>query len=68
MVLDPVDYRFCGYAEAVAGGVEAQQGLLIATGQTDWTAAQADYRQLLFAPGPEGGNMARASMRSRWTR
>jgi len=54
MVLDPVDYRFCGYAEAVAGGVEAQQGLLIATGQTDWTAAQADYRQLLFGTGAGG--------------
>ena len=28
IVDDPKDYRFCGYAEAVAGVVEAQQGLI----------------------------------------
>jgi putative transposase len=54
MVIDPADYRFCGYAEAVGGGIEAQTGLLIATAQTDWTEAQADYRQLLFGTGAGG--------------
>jgi len=28
LVEDPKDYRFCGYAEAVAGVVEAKQGLI----------------------------------------
>jgi hypothetical protein len=28
VVEDPKDYRFCGYAEAVAGVVEAKKGLI----------------------------------------
>lgn len=28
IVKDPKDYRFCGYAEAVGGGVEAKRGLV----------------------------------------
>jgi len=45
---DPKDYRFCGYAEAVAGSRTAQRGLSTVLGIADWAAAQATYRQLLF--------------------
>ncbi len=48
---DPKDYRFCGYAEAVAGGAKAQAGLRAVIGGTDWTDCQASYRQTLFGTG-----------------
>ena len=49
---DPKDYRFCGYAEAVAGNVAAQAGLLSILGGT-WPEAQATYRQWLFGTATE---------------
>ena len=48
---DPKEYRFCGYAEAVAGSKLAQKGLLSVIGGSDWIAAQAAYRQILFTTG-----------------
>ena len=45
---DPKDYRFCGYAEAVAGRRSAQAGLEFATNEHRWPPAQAAYRLLLF--------------------
>lgn len=61
MVSDPKDYRWCGYAEAVAGGKRARRGLgrileegLWMTGeefQADWRRTGARYRLLLFGKG-----------------
>jgi len=51
LVVDPKDYRFCGYAEAVAGRTPARRGLAEIIGVTDWPEAQAGYRQLLFDTG-----------------
>ncbi len=45
---DPKDYRFCGYAEAVAGSRKSQTGLLMAVGAATWPDCQSSYRQLLF--------------------
>ena len=45
---DPKDYRFCGYAEAVAGSVPLRRSLALVIGATDWEAAQAAYRLALF--------------------
>ena len=61
---DPKDYRFCGYAEAVAGSAAARHGLasLAGTGNRSWPETQADYRQLLFGTGAgpreHGGGIA----------
>ena len=55
LVVDPVDYRFCGYAEAVAGHLPAQQGLMAAMGIASWPEAQAGYRQVLFGLGSSPG-------------
>lgn len=49
--IDPKDYRFCGYAEAVAGSVSAQRGLHMIFGGRDWDAVQAGYRERLFGVG-----------------
>jgi REP element-mobilizing transposase RayT len=50
---DPKDYRFCGYAEAVAGSAIAQRGLAAAFGTTtqSWPEVHARYRLLLFGTG-----------------
>ncbi len=51
LVPDPKDYRFCGYADAVAGNTVAQEGLRQAIGGRDWPETQTLYRQMLFGIG-----------------
>jgi len=61
LVNDPKDYRFCGYAEAVAGNKNAQAGIAatidITTGNTTaktratWQTARENYRVTLFGAG-----------------
>lgn len=51
LVIDPKDYRFCGYAEAVAGNEVAQAGLRFVIPDETWADVQAQYRQLLFGTG-----------------
>jgi REP element-mobilizing transposase RayT len=48
LVRDPKDYRFCGYAEAVAGREDAQRAIRTVTGGNDWGDSQCQYRALLF--------------------
>ena len=48
---DPKDYRFCGYAEAVAGERTARKGLCRVMGAADWRKAVREYRQVLFGLG-----------------
>lgn len=58
---DPKEYRWCGYAEAVAGGTEVRRGLLRVLESNDWRQAGREYRLILFgqayhtdAGGPAG--------------
>jgi putative transposase len=51
LVTDPKDYRFCGYAEAVAGAAAARTGICSVTGGRAWDEAQAHYREVLFGTG-----------------
>lgn len=69
MVEDPKDYRWCGYAEALAGGERARQGLrlLLFEGEADWQGPElaarsaarpwreiaAEYRKILHSDGEE---------------
>jgi REP element-mobilizing transposase RayT len=59
LVKDPKDYRFCGYAEAVAGGTPALDGLQTIwsgyAGPVDSAEALREHRMLLFGQGAEGG-------------
>jgi putative transposase len=48
LVDDPKDYRFCGYAEAVAGNCAAQRGISCGVGESTWEPASRYYRHLLF--------------------
>jgi putative transposase len=62
IVEDPRDYRFCGYAEAVAGGAAARAGLgevLHLAGQdANWRKVAAKYRMYLFSSGAATGTKA----------
>jgi putative transposase len=54
LVKDPKDYRFCGYAEAVAGNKKARAGLsrLIEGGRSrGWQWTHDSYRATLFGTG-----------------
>ncbi len=57
IVEDPREYRFCGYAEAVAGGEAARGGIeMIFQGLGDglsWRKISAQYRMRLFCAGEE---------------
>lgn len=51
IVRDPKEYRFCGYAEAVAGNTAARLGFQQVIEGRDWTEVQAAYRERLFGVG-----------------
>jgi REP element-mobilizing transposase RayT len=54
LVQDPKDYRFCNYAEAVAGRTEALRGLKFVTAglyEVSAKEALANYRMMLFGKG-----------------
>ncbi len=57
MVDDPKDYRWCGYAEAVAGDRVARRGLVVAmrrdraNANADWRQVNASYRKVIFGVG-----------------
>jgi putative transposase len=50
---DPKDYRFCAYAEAVAGSVVARRNLASIIGVANWEAAQSTYRLMIFGSATE---------------
>ncbi len=60
LAFDPKDYRFCGYAEAVAGREAAQEGIRSMIGGKDWREAQAHYREVIFGTGAGERESARA--------
>ncbi|MDR1011106.1 MAG: transposase [Opitutaceae bacterium] len=54
IVDDPKDYRFCGYAEAVAGKRAAQSGITAVVGDENnqtWRGVHDAYRMRLFGAG-----------------
>jgi REP element-mobilizing transposase RayT len=54
---DPKDYRFCGYAAALAGNKLARAGLMSFQKATEWKEGAAEYRKRLFVgAGVSGGS------------
>ena len=51
LVNDPKDYRYCGYAEAVAGDVHARSGIRKALHMKPDVSPLAEYRKILFLMG-----------------
>ena len=69
IVSDPKDYRFCGYAEGVAGQKSAREGLVqLVEGARarGWNWTQSAYRETLFgkgaAPKTHGASIDAAAM------
>lgn len=62
MVSDPKDYRWCGYAEAVAGDRVARRGLVHAMQReksgAGWRHVGAAYRKVIFGIGEKTGSRA----------
>jgi putative transposase len=54
MVKDPMDYPWCGYAEALAVGGKASEGLMRVMREEDPQKALEGYRMLLFGLGEQG--------------
>ncbi|MBX3733532.1 MAG: transposase [Verrucomicrobiae bacterium] len=48
IVQDPKDYRFCGYAAALAGNRRLRSGLMSCLSPAAWGEAAAEYRRSLF--------------------
>jgi len=59
LVRDPKEYRFCGYAEAIAGQSAARLGLMSFSDRPSWPETQAAYRQALFGAGAGARERAR---------
>ncbi len=56
IVGDPKDYRWCGYAAAVAGNKASRQGLATCVGKGKsavWRSVGAAYRKILYGAGEE---------------
>ena len=48
---DPLDYRYCGYAEAMGASRPARQGLSHIIGSKKWPHTAKTYRMILFGKG-----------------
>ena len=56
LVDDPKDYRWCGYAAAVAGHKASRSGLATCSGKAKsagWRSVGAAYRKVIYAAGEE---------------
>ena len=65
LVEDPKDYRYSGYAEAVAGDTMARKGLGVVMAEVvtsrEWRSVSRVYRQTLFGKGAAAGGGKRIS-------
>ena len=59
---DPKDYRWCGYAEAVAGQERAREGLASFHENADWATVGPAYRQVLMVTAGRAGSAGRVAL------
>jgi putative transposase len=63
LVKDPKDYRFCGYAEALARGGLAREGLAsLWPPDWSWKRGVAEYRKLLFGEAGRAGHSSKKTL------
>ena len=55
IIQDPKDYRFCGYAEAVAGGQRSRAGIMDLFQNNVWRSVLVSYRKYLLIRGGNPG-------------
>jgi REP element-mobilizing transposase RayT len=59
---DPKDYRWCGYAEAVAGNERAQKGLAGFHEKGDWSSLGPAYRKVLMTTAGRAGQSGKVAL------
>ena len=62
LVNDPMEYRYCGYAEAVAGNRSVRKQLAETVGARDWRQGGTAYRRALMVSGGDESRADRASL------
>jgi putative transposase len=62
MVKDPKDYRYCGYAEALAGGKRIQNGIMSFLPSGSWSTVSSRYREYLFVKGGHSASTDRMTL------
>jgi REP element-mobilizing transposase RayT len=62
LVTDPKDYRWSGYAEAVAGNEVARRGLGRFHAKADWAWVGSAYRQVLLVTSGRAGNSGKVAV------
>ncbi len=62
LVQDSKDYRFCGLAEALAGGRKAQQGIASFHPSGSWNSVARTYREHLFLRSAASGHSGKAAL------
>lgn len=62
LVQDPKDYRFCGYAAALAGNQVLRAGLMSCLKPGGWAGAAAEYRMSLFVKAGSSGRSGQAAL------
>jgi hypothetical protein len=55
LVTDPKEYRWCGYAEAVAGSAVARRGLASFHRSPEWSEVGREYREVLLVTSGRAG-------------
>jgi putative transposase len=62
LVQDPKDYRFCGYARALAGNKALRTGLMSCLKPGNWAEAAAEYRMSLFVTAGSSGRSDKVAL------
>ena len=62
LVQDPKDYRFCGYAKALAGNEVLRLGLISCLKSQEWREAAAQYRRSLFVTAGSSGRSDKVAL------
>ena len=62
LVQDPKDYRFCGYAKALAGNEVLRLGLMSCLKSQEWREAAAQYRMSLLVTAGSSGRSDKTAL------
>jgi putative transposase len=62
LVLDPKEYRWCGYAEATVGVVGAREGYQRLFDLRDWCTISREYRRYLFVRAGVSGHSSKREL------
>jgi REP element-mobilizing transposase RayT len=62
LVKDPMEYRWCGYAEAVAGREAARRGLASFHRVKEWAQVGREYREMLLVSSGRAGNAQKVAL------